>query len=344
MTNFEGSWGASNSHEPPVHLSERSQMELAKLQVRPQSKLSGWLADAVENVPSGARVDTWLPQRSALIETSARFWIDSLFTSLRRIVKEFDSSSASEDLQIVIDGPRVTMELPCRRDPSFSPYKFKCYEGHLASYNWALLVRSYYECMQIFIIPSQMLLGLETNLLSTNELRVLLEFRPAVNETSVQWALADLTVSAETIPAIARELFSDFIKLALGIITESELYTTAGNDKQNNDKQPDDNQPDDSRGQSTIEQEQLFEGTVKDLQLWQTRNLFSRGLSRDIDALLQMQKQPGSSDSLKLQVESLYLQYAELKMCWETFVSKMESLTARTVPEDSLKTNVLAKG
>src|SRR5579883_2422346 len=194
MHNYEESWGPLQSHHlPPAHISPRARRALDELESKPKSQLSGWLAEIIEGSRSSGNdscSDTWLPRRYGVIEQSARSWVSYFFANLNSMALEFNHSSVSEGLSIISEEPKTTFELPCRRDPSSEPYRFSCFQGHLATYGWALLVRSYYEAIQIFIVPSNLLLGLETNLLSTREVKPLVELRAAVSDERVQWCFA----------------------------------------------------------------------------------------------------------------------------------------------------------
>jgi len=315
MHNFQESWNKLRTHVPQTRLSKRAQLALDELQARPQSKLSGWLADVLENAPAeagDAYVDTWLPQRYALIEASARIWIDSIFAELQKFAREFNNSSTAEQLTLVIERPKATFAMPCRRDPSSEPYRFICYQGHLAAHNWALLIRTFYECLQVFVLPSHLLLSLENNSL-IEDVKPLAEFRPAVNDQQVYWALSGVTLGEETIPAITRELFADFIRLALGTITVSDLLSPATQKSRNI--------------RHTSEQEDLS-GVLKDLQLWQTRDLFSRTLCRDIDSLAKLSLQSDLDLSSHMQIESLRSHYVELQDCWTDLISTLRDVVA----------------
>jgi hypothetical protein len=317
-SSFDDSWGVSRIHELKTRLSEQSEIALQELQTKPMNKLSGWLADVIAKAPAQAReacVDTWLPQRYALIEQAARVWIDCLFAELLKPVREFNNSSAAEHLTIVVESPKPTFQLPCKRDPSFDPYKFTCYQGHLATYNWALLIRTYYESMQIFVVPSEMLLGLENDCLS-RDVRPLAEWHPAVEGQQVRWSLSGVALDDATTQALARELFTDFISLALGIANVSDLFTPAAHQSQQ------------SQVQCTSQQERLS-AFIRDLHMWRAHDLFAKALTRDVGALAKLTLEPEASPELRLQIELLGLQYAEVQSCWSSLVATMVSLDAQ---------------
>lgn len=237
-----------------------------------------------------------------------RAWIDAFFAEFKVYICEFNASSTAEHLTIVAASPKETFELPCRRDPSYEPFKFKCYQGHIVTHNCALLVRSYYECLQIFIVSSEMLLGLENNVL---EVKPLVEFHPAVKDQQVHWALADVTIEGDNIPAMARELFGDFIKLTLGTIDEDDLFFS---------------------GEKQIvkpahsSENEVVSGAIKDLQMWQTRDLYTRSLTRDIDVLSKLIRQTKLPLDLQKEAESLCLSYEELQRCWTKLVPILQSM------------------
>ena len=318
MHSFDEQWGTSSSHKPNSPLSERSELALSRLQAKPSGKLSGWLANLIEcTQPEDIqpRVDTWLPQRYALIEVSARSWIDAFFAELNKFVWEVNSSEESEKLTIVAENPKSTIELRCRRDPSSEPYKFVCYQGHLATRDWAILIRSYYEALQVFIMRSELLLGLECDRLGMNDLKPVAEFRAAVNGDDVQWALAGTPVSKSAIPGMARELFEDFINVALGKMDESDLFLPAHTGK-----------PADSKSSHEKGKDQ-FLALLTDLQVWQTRDIITKAINHDLGAITKLSLQPEQMLANRLSLELLQSQYADLQRCWNTLLSSLQKTT-----------------
>ncbi len=319
MHNFDETWGPVRPHNPNSPLSEESELALSRLQARPSGKLSGWLSNLIEVTPTEdkePRVDTWLPQRYALIEASARSWIDAIFAELNKFVWEVNSSAASEKMTIVTENPKSTIELRCRRDPSSEPYRFVCYQGHLATHEWALLLRSYYESLQVFIMRSDLLLGLEFDRLSTNDLKPVAEFRAAVNGDDVQWALADNPVSKAAIPAMARELFEDFINVALGKMEESDLFLPAHTKK-----------PSDVKVLHEEKTDQ-FLAVLKDLQAWQIRDITTKAINQDLGALMKVSLQPELKLANDSNIELLHSQYVELQRCWNNLLSSLQKITS----------------
>ncbi len=316
MHSFEDSWSPIRSHEQIPRLSEESELTLHRLQAKPTGKLSGWLSNLIdENHPDEeqTRVDTWLPKRYTLIEASARAWIDAFFAELNKFVWEVNNSTASEKLTIAIETPKSTIELRCRRDPSSEPYKFTCYQGHLATQDWAILIRSYYESLQVFIMRSDILLALEFDQLSTNDLKPVAEFRAAVNGDVVQWALAGMPVSHEAIPAMARELFEDFINVALGKIKESDLFLPAQT------------KTSDTEVSSQEKKDQLL-ALVNDLYMWRTRDIVSKAINRDLDALTKLSIQPKLKLSRDAKFKLLHCQFIDLQASWNTLLASLQSI------------------
>ncbi len=312
MDNYEESWGPIHSHKSIPPLSKVSEIALSRLQSRPIAKLSGWLANLIEDPDSEAHQtsrDTWLPQRYALIEASARSWIDQFFIELAPFVWELNNSTASERIRIVIENAKSTFELECKRDSSSEPYKFTCYQGHLSGHNWTMLLRSYFECVQVFILQSEMTLAMELNQVTTDDLKPIAEFHATVNSDSVQWALEGVTVSKKDIPAMARELFADFICLEAGKLSESDLHLLTASQTG-----PD---PDLSR------KKEAYSSILSDLKVWQSRDLFSSAIRRDLDFLILTRHQPSLGFAIDPQLESLHTQLTELQSSWSTLLTTL---------------------
>ncbi len=305
MQNFDETWGPLHSHEAPTQLSKASQFSLEQLQMTKRERLKGWLADLVEGTSTAkeVHVDTWLSRRYELIEAAAFRWIDALFDELNVFVREFNNSDSSQQSPLVLSSPKRTIELPCRRDPSSVPYKFSCYEGHITSHNFALLIRSYYETIQVYLIPCEMLFAVESDLLS-NEVKPLIELTAVVNGESVCWTSTGLHLAPESISAIARELFSDLLRLTLNVIDVSDLFQSDQNSKP-------------LSTQLGSEKQQAI-GFIKDLHLWQTGAIFSKAITRDQDALANLPPEtndkfaPGALAKLKSQYDNLKNELVEL--------------------------------
>ncbi|MFA7337371.1 MAG: hypothetical protein WC028_11345 [Candidatus Obscuribacterales bacterium] len=312
MSNFEESWNPHQPHEAPTHLSKNSQTTLQQLTNTKTKKLTGWLADLVECTPAAkqAHADTWLPKRYALIEESAFAWIDTFSAEVHAFVREFNNSASAETVRLVFDGPKLTMSLPCKRDPSYTPYKFTCYQSHVVSHNYALLIRSYYETIQIFIVPSEKLLDLENDFLKT-EFPPLLELRPAINENTVLWASTGTPLRSENIPIVARELFSDFLKLTLGVIEISELFGAAVASK--------------SVSILHSQEKENLTQFIRDLQVWRTGSIFTQAIARDKEAL---SRQTGKSVNLSSeQFTKVQSQYNDLEKALADLVLTLKNIT-----------------
>jgi hypothetical protein len=122
----------------------------------------------------------------------------------------------------VITRPKKTFRTVDRRDPPSERYEFTCYQGHLTTHTWALLARSYFDTLQIFIVLQEAVLGLELN--SIGNISPFLELKSAVNGDQVAWALNGNVLALEMISPIARELFGDLVRVASGTMHESELF------------------------------------------------------------------------------------------------------------------------
>lgn len=316
MQNFDDTWGSLHSHEPPTTLSKASQFSLEQLQNTKRAKLTGWLADLIEHAPDAkeAHVDTWLLKRYELLEESAFRLVDAVFDELKLLMREFNNSSSSQQSPLVACDPKRSFALSCRRDPSSAPYKFTCYQGHLASHNFALLIRSYYETIQIFLLPCEMLFALENDLIS-NEIKPLIQLTGVVNQETVRWTSTGLHLASETIPAIARELFCDLMRLTLNVITLPELWQT---DVIKNAK-------------TTIHGGHHEEtiGVIKDLHIWQTGVIFSKAITRDQEVLAKLTSEasgefpPGALDKLKSQYDDLETELVEITAALKSMTTNL---------------------
>jgi hypothetical protein len=163
-----------------------------------------------------------LPERNSIIEKSAQEWLDALFSEFELFADQFNASALGTNLHVVIMRPKKTFRTVDRRDPSSERYEFTCYQGHLTTHTWALLARSYFDTLQIFIVPQEKVLGLELNSIGT--IPPFMELKSAVNGDQVAWALNGKVLALEMISPIARELFGDLVRVASGSMHESELF------------------------------------------------------------------------------------------------------------------------
>jgi len=199
-------------------------LEREQIRKTTTTKTSAWLDDIFKNehAVTEQHTDTWLQQRNRLIEDSAQEWLNLFFAQFEVHTKEFNGSKFGIDFKVMADKPKASFKLLDRHDPSVKPYEFTCYQGHLTTHSWALLVRSYFTTLQIFIVPHEMLLGLELN--SITAFPPLIQLKAAVNGDNVTWALLSQVLSREMLPGIARELFCDLVKAERGDIDQSDLF------------------------------------------------------------------------------------------------------------------------
>lgn len=229
MHRGENIWGFDHKHEAPSRICASSQsllnaLEREQIRKATTAKTAAWLDDIFkdDHAVNDQNADTSLQQRNRLIENSAQEWLNLFFTQFEVQSKEFNESKFGFDFKVMLDKPKASFKLLDRRDPSVKQYEFTCYQGHLTTHSWSLLLRSYFNTLQVFIVPQEMLLGLELN--SISEFPPLIQLKAAVNGDNVTWALLDQVLSREMLPAIARELFADLVKAERGEIDQSDLF------------------------------------------------------------------------------------------------------------------------
>jgi hypothetical protein len=278
------------------------------------TKLTGWLAELVANSPGGSDqdlVDTWLPRRYAIIEESTRSWIYEIISNLKEFADDYNNKDTNDHLPIATEPAHDIFTLPCRRDPSSEPFQFRCYQGLLTTYNWALVIRSYYECLQVLLVPTDRLLSLQTNSSTCGDVKPLAEFRPAVNGEDVLWSLGGVPVGPESVPKMCRELFADFIKVARQSVDASALVFPA--------------KPTvvEETHVLSSETEVLVNAKIKDLQVWQARVLFLRALKQDLETLGKLDVEPTLDASEHSQIAKLSLEIAQLQKDWLAVLAQL---------------------
>lgn len=107
-----------------------------------------------------AEQKNWMSQHSQN-DKDCSDWIDSLFESMISFSDQFDREVANSANQIVWERPAFHhVDCVDVLQESDKPPGEKVYAGHLTFGEWALMIRGYSHQIQVFMVPSNMLLQL----------------------------------------------------------------------------------------------------------------------------------------------------------------------------------------
>jgi hypothetical protein len=240
---FQEKWDLTTKHEIVNNTANRiqaSEVVLAALKLRRGSETAQWLNNLQNEISSNTGIQITEQNTKANLSpldpniTSTSFnedtlinsainGLDKIFDQFEIYALEFNRTTQGTDLI-------VSCTRPIRRtnqtDGTFTDAAAKClsYAGHLATRLWALVVRGSPSKVEVFIIPAEFLLGFSVHSIDESGYQPLLVVESTWINNQVVWHMGQTVISAEQIPALAKELFGDLIRVASGQMSESELF------------------------------------------------------------------------------------------------------------------------
>ncbi len=237
---FNQKWNATSHHEstnPAVSSVQASQIILEALKNKKRTATAEWLSGLKAEIPVSGKSNpstsynglasvskagsSQAPTESTMIG-QAIHWLDKMFV-------EFELYAADFNLNVRGTNLVVSCTRPIKRTNDtgglYSEAGDDClsYAGHIATQQWSLVVRGCATKIEMFIIPAELLIAFSIS--STNESghEPLLVLEPGWRDNEIIWHVQNHIITTEQIPALAKELFGDLLKVASGQMTEAEL-------------------------------------------------------------------------------------------------------------------------
>lgn len=203
---------------PELDISSSSREVLRELQSRRGQETGRWLKGLAQEVSSQAPKEA-SPSPVSIFEALAS-WMDTLFDQFLRLTFEFNKSSTGVELLVTCDRPTVREKK--NEDVWYKPVT-KIYQGRIATRQWALLVTGKDGRISIHMLPAAMVLAFNTGELSDQECQPLMTAELSNVGGKNCWIISGEVAPMETIPRLAKELFGDLIRVASGVLDDSEL-------------------------------------------------------------------------------------------------------------------------
>lgn len=200
---------------------EPAQQMYQDLSKRRGSETGRWLNDLAGDAPS-AQAD-WLTAHENAGDTfdEARVWIDALFQEFSSLSYGFNDKAVGTDLFVSCEKPGV---VETRDDDVWYHPVTKTYQGRLTTRMWCLFARGNEEKISVYIFPAEMTIGFKSGHYSDDEVPPFLVADHKSEGGKNSWNIQGGEASLATIPALAKELFGDLIRMASGKMSDTELF------------------------------------------------------------------------------------------------------------------------
>jgi hypothetical protein len=147
-------------------------------------------------------------------------WVAQIFNEFELYKIEFNKNAAGTDL--VVDASPLNLENLSATNDHF--------EAHLSTRYWTLAFDASTRKLDIYLIPSQLLLAFTTNTIDESEYQPFITFTPRRHSDEYYWFVDDRWITFDMLPKLAKELFGDLIQVASGNISEEEFRKNTPNE------------------------------------------------------------------------------------------------------------------
>ncbi len=233
---FNNKWDLASKHElqPTQSALQASHVILDTLRLRRGSETAKWLNTLEDQITpsysantssqSGlnsstaaniqARPDEILLNEKVMIDTAIR-GLDKIFDEFELYALEFNRNAKGTDLMVTCTRPIKNMD---NNDKCIS------YAGHLSTRLWAMVVRGCTTRVEVFVIPSELLLAFSIHSMNETGYQPLLVVESEWHGSNPVWHIEKNIITLEQVPILAKELFGDLIRVASGQMSEKELF------------------------------------------------------------------------------------------------------------------------
>jgi hypothetical protein len=208
---------------PEFGLSEASHVVLSTLRPRRGLETGRWLNSLPTQlqdvqVKPGDQVQERASSYDAMIKL-----MDLLFKELNELTFEFNKTASDTNLLITPERPEQR-ERPGAASDFGKPQKF--YSGRLTTSQWALGILGTDEKISIYLIPTAMLLAFIAGQINNRDFPPFMEIERTETNGEGAWTIGGEVTRQEVLPYLAKELLGDLIRVASGVMAESELFAS----------------------------------------------------------------------------------------------------------------------
>jgi len=189
-----------------------SETLLDQLRQRRRTDASSWLNSLVqESILNNPELNSADPSPELDLQARMLRWLESMFDEFERYASEFNATAAGTNLFVSSMRPSWNPSAELEGGPTAG----RC-QGHLSTRLWCMYFKVLNETLEIYILPADMLLAFNTGLGDTGGYQPFLAIEGKLDDNGFFWDLGEVQIQKNRLPALARELFSDFIRIAAG--------------------------------------------------------------------------------------------------------------------------------
>jgi hypothetical protein len=213
---------------PEFGLSEASHVVLSTLRPRRGLETGRWLNNLATETQQTAqpRPAAVVRQRASAYDEMVKY-MDLLFQQLNDLSFEFNKTAVDSNLLVTLERPEPR-EKPAR--PGVFGQVERIYAGRLTTSQWALGVLGTGEKISIYLIPAAMLLAFIAGQISDRDYPPFMDITGTESGGETVWMIGGQATRIDAIPHLAKELLGDLIRVASGVMSDSELFAS-GPDK-----------------------------------------------------------------------------------------------------------------
>lgn len=143
-------------------------------------------------------------------------WVDKVFDLFQQYEVEFNRVSPSQDLMVRVERAIVTPDLMSRMKGNDAIH----FHGRLYTRYWTLILVGNLYYLEGYIVPSDHYIGFEANHASYNQF-----FEANASwDGELKWICENAVINEGLLPAFAKQLFGQLVKVAKGEASEEERF------------------------------------------------------------------------------------------------------------------------
>lgn len=209
---------------PGLEVNPDSQQVFSNIKSRRGQETGRWLRDLKNENSAVPQVAEAAQAAESAYEEAAR-WVNMLFQSFEDITFEFNKSAIGTDLMVSCEMPKTHEE---KSDELWYKPVTKTRQGRLTTRDWALVVRGHEKKVDIYLIPTPMLLAFASSQAGDSGYAPFMEVLRDAGPPAT-WKIGGEPIGIRAIPELAKMLLGDLIRVTSGVMTEAELFS-AGQD------------------------------------------------------------------------------------------------------------------
>lgn len=215
--------------EPEFGLTEASHVVLSALKPRRGLETGRWLNTLNQQTENAQeRLFPVSAPSTNSIEDMVH-WVDELFKQFRDLAFEFNKTALNTGFLITVEPPEMHDQFA--PNDSVAP-AIRIYRGRLTSGQWALGIIGQIDKISVYMIPTSMLLAFAAGQLGDKDFAPFMEFVSANTDIAPSWTIGGQAAPLSTIPYLAKEMVGDLIRVASGVMSESELFASSSDNLQ----------------------------------------------------------------------------------------------------------------